>query len=72
MATLIVILLVINVLMLAFIIKSIFAVNSNVIDHSKKVEGFIEAYSKNFEQDQRIRKTTARVLDSIAKELNIT
>ena len=52
--------------MLAFLIKTLFAVNSNHLEHSEKVEAFINAYSTNFEEDQRIRKTTARVLKKFA------
>jgi len=67
-ATLILILLIIIILMLAFLIKTIFAVNSNHLEHSQKVEAFINAYSTNFEEDQRIRKTTARVLKKLADQ----
>lgn len=54
--------------MLAFLIRTLFAVNSNHLEHSQKVEAFINAYSTNFEEDQRIRKTTARVLKKLADD----
>lgn len=54
---------------IAFIIKTLFGINDNILDNKKKIQAFELAYQKDRKDDELIRKTTATALKKLSDNL---
>lgn len=54
---------------IAFIIKTLFGINDNILENKKKIEAFELAYQKDRKDDELIRKTTATALKKLSDNL---
>lgn len=60
---------ILNILLIVLILRSIFATNKNMISLEEKMEEHISIYKKNEEENLRIRKTQAIVLEKLSQHI---